>query len=502
VTPVLLTVHGVLLLRGTGYSMVPWTLVGIAGASGVLGLALTSRVSPDLVVVAQALVLAVLAGWLITVTGGAQSFFLLWLFVIVSVYPATIPSPVRLPLVGAVALFYSTTPLFDDVEIPRAVLLSRALLLLGIGLIVIATASSRERLSVVDRRFRNLVESARDAILAMNASGRVVLTNRQAERLFAMPRTRLLASTLDDLIRSRSVTGDEAVDADNGPRLRWAQRGDGEETPVEITVTEGVGDDEVTATAIIRDVTDRHAAAQALRRREQDLEELVNSKNQLIASVSHEIRTPLTAIVGFARLLHDEADQLDEVERRTMLASIFKQSGELSDIVEDLLVAAKVDLGTLAVAREPVDLLAEANKVLEATTEAQGLTVDLRGPSVMAVGDAVRVRQIIRNLVSNAVRHGGPLVRIETGESREAAWLEVVDNGPGLPVGEEQRLFEPFELANEVPGLTATLGLGLSISSNLARLMEGDLVYDPAKGETRFRVTLPSFEGSEGRPGR
>jgi signal transduction histidine kinase len=101
------------------------------------------------------------------------------------------------------------------------------------------------------------------------------------------------------------------------------------------------------------------------------------------------------------------------------------------------------------------------------------------------------VRQIVRNLVSNAVRYGGPEIGIDIGSLGRTGYLTVSDNGPGIPPEHRDRVFNAYERGNDLPGLTPALGLGLYISQTLAHLMDGELTYQYADGKSIFTLTLP-----------
>jgi two-component system sensor histidine kinase MtrB len=234
----------------------------------------------------------------------------------------------------------------------------------------------------------------------------------------------------------------------------------------------------------LADITERMTAEQRLR-------ELVRSKDELIASVSHEIRTPLTAVLGFAQLLHDEAEALSEEERRELLESLVTQSTDVANIVEDLLVAAKADIGALNVVRLPVDLGAQAAQVLEGWSQTIVDRIGVEGGPVRCLADPARVRQVIRNLVGNALRYGGPHISVRVETRGALAVVSVVDDGPGIPPEDTERVFEKYQRGSQAPGLTAALGLGLGLSRHLARLMDGDLTYLREGGETVFELTLP-----------
>ncbi len=237
-------------------------------------------------------------------------------------------------------------------------------------------------------------------------------------------------------------------------------------------------------TVALADITDRMMAERRLR-------ELVKSKDELIASVSHEIRTPLTAVLGFAQLLHDDSEELSDDERRELLESLVAQSTDVANIVEDLLVAAKADVGDLSVVKLAVDLRAQAAQVLEGWSRSSVDKITISGDGVRCLADPARVRQIIRNLVGNALRYGGPNVRVEVRSEEPWGLLSVIDDGEGVAPEDAERIFEKYQRGDQAPGLTAALGLGLGLSRHLARLMDGDLTYHRQNDETIFQLRLP-----------
>ncbi|HKY48753.1 MAG TPA: HAMP domain-containing sensor histidine kinase [Acidimicrobiia bacterium] len=221
------------------------------------------------------------------------------------------------------------------------------------------------------------------------------------------------------------------------------------------------------------------------------LERLVRAKDEFIASVSHELRTPLTAVVGFARKLSDHPDQFGAEEAAAITRIIAEQSSDVAAIIDDLLVAARAEIGRVRVLAERVDLRAEieaASQALSARREA------IRLPQVTAVarGDRLRVRQILRNLLVNAVRYGGSEVVVEIVPSDQTVTVKVVDDGPGIPLMDREHLFEPYFHGAAAVGQPASIGLGLTVSRQLARLMGGDLVYSQEARGSLFELTLPS----------
>lgn len=224
------------------------------------------------------------------------------------------------------------------------------------------------------------------------------------------------------------------------------------------------------------------------------LEQVIRSKDDFLASVSHELRTPLTAVLGFGQILHDEAGTLTDEERSELLETIVRQAADLTNIVNDLLVAARNDTGTLHVTLVPVTLRAQSAQALEAFEQEQVGNIALKGDFVRAIGDPHRVRQIIRNLVSNALRYGGSDIRIEVLQGTRTARIIVCDNGSPIPMKDRERIFEQYERAQNVPGSAESLGLGLAISRKLANRMGGDLTYRHEGGESIFELSLPKAD--------
>jgi signal transduction histidine kinase len=221
------------------------------------------------------------------------------------------------------------------------------------------------------------------------------------------------------------------------------------------------------------------------------LEEANRTKDAFLASVSHELRTPLTAVVGFGQLLKEAQHTLSAEERAELLETIVGQGTDLTNIVSDLLVAAKAGIDRLHVTSVPVDLRAQSAQVLESFEPTGVSGIELVGDSLGAVGDPDRVRQIVRNLISNALRYGGDNIRMTLSDSGAVAKVSVCDDGAALPVGDRARIFQPYQRAHNVPGLADSLGLGLAISRQLAQLMGGDLTYRHENGESIFELSLP-----------
>lgn len=235
------------------------------------------------------------------------------------------------------------------------------------------------------------------------------------------------------------------------------------------------------------------ALVSAYWRRQDDhrrLEELVRSKDELVASVSHELRTPLTAVVGLAEEMAASAMEFDRETLAELAAVVAEQSRELAHLVEDLLVAARVESGGLTVQSTDFDLREEA----EAVVATLALDIPVLGEKAIVTADPLRCRQIIRNLLTNARRYGGDTVEIRLSEGSGHVALSVVDDGDGVVEEYAERIFDPYVRGHEsvAPG---SVGIGLAVSRNLAELMGGTLEYRRLDGLTEFRLTLPGVPG-------
>ncbi|HVR31230.1 MAG TPA: PAS domain S-box protein [Acidimicrobiia bacterium] len=227
-----------------------------------------------------------------------------------------------------------------------------------------------------------------------------------------------------------------------------------------------------------------------LRETERQLHEEIKSKDRFLASVAHELRTPLTAVVGFAHELQDTSGVYSDEERKEFEHLIAFHSSELAHLIEDLLVWARADIGEVQVRPGMIDLGACVAECLDAMPDLS-LGFDGSAAEVPAFADPSRVRQIVRNLATNAYRYGGLDAQIAVFSNGAWSTIEVSDDGPPLPPDRREAIFAPYaraELSHSMPG---SIGLGLTVSRTLSRLQGGDLVFVREAERNVFRLTLP-----------
>ena len=207
------------------------------------------------------------------------------------------------------------------------------------------------------------------------------------------------------------------------------------------------------------------------------IEELMNAHRLLLAHASHEIRTPLSRIRLGIELLQQTRD--DKYK-----AALEQDITELDGLVDDILLASRLDIAKSLPNRESVDLLALAAEEAARYEHAQA-----EGEAIAISGDARLLRHLIRNLLDNGARHGEPPVRARVHRDGGNAIVDVLDTGPGIPAAEREQVFIPFY---RLPGDTKGSGLGLSIARQIARLHGGDVIVLPQIDHgSCIRVTLP-----------
>lgn len=353
------------------------------------------------------------------------------------------------------------------------------------------------------RRFRALLELNSDAIAVTDVRLKIVELGVQNHRLIGYEEEERLGRSILDLVESddrsnlvmayRAVMEDPSTPAFFDFRIK---RKDGEVRDMAGAVRNLLHDPDLQGLVFnCRDVTEQRAANSELEQANARLARSVQSRDEFVASVSHELRTPLTAVVGLAEILSTEVD-VEAAERNEMLRILASQARQTSAIVDDLLVVARADIGQVSVSVARCDLADIVAQALETVGTELQLTVDVdAGTQVLA--DPNRLLQIVRNLVSNADRHGGRRVSITSNESDQRVMLEVADDGPGVPDEDVDRIFEPYERSEAASARHGSIGLGLSVSRILAGLMDGDVVYRRRGDWTVFELSLPGLSESD-----
>jgi hypothetical protein len=350
------------------------------------------------------------------------------------------------------------------------------------------------------RTLEAIFETVNVGLLLIDKQGRYQRMNRRHQETMRLPFPEGHEGTAGQLGSVYFPDGHTLVGREDMPSYRAVQ---GEEFD---GFWYWVGDDPLTRSAFstsaraVRDSSGEMTGAVLAYQDITDLMRALEAKDEFVASVSHELRTPLTSVLGYLEILRDHEDLPEAV--RTQLDVIHRNAGSLQLLVSDLLDVAQAREGGLALHREDVDLAALVREALDAARlEAASADLDLAAElpdTFLTRIDGPRIRQVVDNLVSNAVKYTEPggTVRVVLQREGHDAVLTVDDNGIGMTEQEIERVFTRFfrgegALRRKIPGT----GLGLNIASSIVNAHDGKLSVEsgPARG-SRFTVRLPSVD--------
>jgi PAS domain S-box-containing protein len=387
---------------------------------------------------------------------------------------------------------------------------------------IVNDISERKRLEdelrASEERRGLILDNAHDAFVAMSAEGLITEWNHQAEITFGWPRAEAVGRILSETIippqfREAHTRGlARFLATGEGPVLNrvlevLALRRDGREFPAEISIAPVRLGEQYLFVAFIRDVTERKQAEEELRRAKEAAEAANRAKDEFLANVSHEIRTPMNAILGMTDLALDTPLTEDQ---RHYLTTVKSAADALLAVINDILDFAKIEAGRLEL--DPTDF--SLSSVLDATLRALALRAHKKGLELVCqqrpgvpdalIGDVGRLRQVLINLVANAIKftaRGEIVVLVENAgelapEGEISLRFAVTDTGIGIPPEKQARIFQAFEQEDtSTTRKYGGTGLGLTIASRLVALMGGGIVVDsvPGQGSTfaftaRFRL--------------
>ncbi len=364
-----------------------------------------------------------------------------------------------------------------------------------------------------EKRFRDLLESAPDAMVIVNDKGEIALVNGQAEKLFGYDRGEMVGQPLELLVPQRfhGVHPGHQKAYAHAPKQRpmgaglelFARRKDGSEFPVEISLSPLETPEGKLVSSAIRDISGRRAAEEDRRKQEQAQQELrqlkaqADFKTNFLRTAAHELGTPMTPIriqVNILRRL------MGSPEQEKALSILDRNIGRLNVLVKDLLESARLQSGRLKLDPRPMDLAATIHEVTETFQEVaiqMGIALDTQGPhDLQMVADPNRISQVLYNLLSNAMKFtaSGGHVTVRTAVRGKDVELTVTDNGLGFDAAGAARLFQPFSQLQDAMDKTHTgSGLGLYICKGIVEQHGGRIEAHspgPGKGST-FRVVLP-----------
>jgi PAS domain S-box-containing protein len=389
--------------------------------------------------------------------------------------------------------------------------------MIGITFDVTERKRAEEELRVSQAQLTNMIGSAMDAIITIDANQRVMIFNAAAEKMFCCPAHDAIGHSIDRFIPERfhaAHRGHIRAFEETGVTDRsmgalgalFGFRADGHEFPIEASISQIEVKGEKLFTVILRDITER-------KRAEHEHEQLLSSahaarteaelanrtKDEFLATVSHELRTPLNAMVGWARMLR--AGKLDENKVNHAIEIIDRNAKAQAKLIEDILDVSRIVAGKVRLDPLPVELRqiieAAVDSIRPAADSKQvQLKLDLDSAMGMVSGDAARLQQVVWNLLSNAIKFtpNDGQVEIQLKEIGANVQISVSDTGEGIMAEFLPHIFDRFRQADSsTTRKHSGLGLGLAIVRHLVELHHGTVdAYSAGERQgARFTVTLP-----------
>jgi PAS domain S-box-containing protein len=371
------------------------------------------------------------------------------------------------------------------------------------------TRRAVEALEAAREHFRRAFDDAPIGMAIITLDGGFERVNRALCELFGYSEDELLAKSAVEIIHPDDRGGEQRLVDDLliGDRRSFAiekRHVNRDCQPVWARVTVSVMRDDPEAEpkllAHIEDVSKVRRHAEELHAAREAAESANRAKSEFLSRMSHELRTPLNAVLGFAQLL--EQDELDECQSESV-NRIIKGGQHLLELVNDVLDISSIEAGQLPIATERVATGEVVHETLEllmplADERAIRIECDLPDIDIAVRGNRQRLKQVLLNLVSNAIKYSpeGSPVKVQiarTGDMR--ARIDVIDSGPGIPAEQLEKAFTPFERLGASARVEGT-GLGLPVSRNLVQAMGGTIEVASSSAGSTFSVELPLAGGT------
>jgi len=368
-------------------------------------------------------------------------------------------------------------------------------------------------LAETEARFQALADHTPAVICLKDLDGRYLFVNKQFERLHRVPSSWFLGKTAYDVfppeIAEAYTAHDRAVVTARSfvEREQWTPSADGERLLMEVKFPVLDREGKPIAVGLVgTDITERKVAEVELARAKEQAEQATRAKSQFLASMSHELRTPLNAIIGITEMLEEDVEERGLEDFAEPLRRISRAGRHLLSLINDVLDLSKIEAGRMELRYEQFDVAALAEDVVMTTQplaeqNRNSLTLDCESSAGRMTGDALRLRQVLLNLLSNACKFtedGEVSFSIARERVEGAEWVRftVKDTGIGIPEEALEQLFDEFsQVESGTVRRHGGTGLGLVISQRLCRLMGGDIEVESTPGEgSTFVARLPARE--------
>ncbi|HLJ14755.1 MAG TPA: MHYT domain-containing protein [Bryobacteraceae bacterium] len=396
---------------------------------------------------------------------------------------------------------------------------------IGITIVTFMVLGLAVLTSLVDRRFsvlesseeqlRLIINTALDAVITMNAEGRITNWNSEAEKNFGWSSEEALGQRLYDVVLPQRYRKDHEralrhfLESGEGMMVRQRAetvglRRDGREFPIEVATSPVKFGGQWIFSTFIRDISEHKQAQKELLNAKLAAEDANRAKSTFLANMSHELRTPLNAIIGYSEMLEEETQELGKAAMVRDLQKIQSAGKHLLALINDILDLAKIEAGKMGLHLESFDVARMIEEIASTiqpavAKNANTLQVDVAKNAGEMHADPTKVRQILLNLLSNACKFTDrgiislKVVR-KTIDQRDWLQFEVGDTGIGVTAEQKKKLFEEFTQADaSISQKYGGTGLGLAITRRFVEMMQGTVNVDSQAGKgSTFTVSIPA----------
>jgi len=354
---------------------------------------------------------------------------------------------------------------------------------------------------------QKIIEGSLDGIIVIDSKGIILIWNPSAERTFGWKAEEVIGKPVHDLIiperyRQDSIAGIKRIFETNEgvflnkPIETSAIHREGHEFPVELCIVPSTHEGQTVFHGFIRDIKERKEAERQILKAKEEAEKANNAKSDFLARMSHEFRTPMNAILGFTQLLEmDTRDPLVD-RQKVNLERISSAGNHLLELINEVLDLSEIESGNLKLNIEPVEITSLVDNIISMSkplADKNNISLQRKhipeGRNYCDI-DALKFRQVVLNLVSNAIKYNKPsgsvVVSFEEQEEGKMMRLGIKDTGHGIPEEKAESLFKPFDRFDQDAAHIEGTGIGLSITKKLIEMMDGKIGFESQWGKGSF----------------